>query len=129
MKHIYLTVRENGDNWVVTAMRARHFEGMVFSQMPDKNLEGEKGYFKLDFEYFPKGKYVGEMKMQGSVSLHIYETSLQELKELAEIEEEATERMVEAKKVVEKEREEYFKKLNTHLEQEDMMGGEGGEYV
>lgn len=126
---IYLSVRENYDNWVVTAMRARNLERMIFSQMPEKYLEGESGHYKLDFEYSPLGEYIGEMKRQGFASLQIFETSLQELKELAEIEEQALERMATRAMEVEKERKDYFRKNNAILQQEDMAGGEGGEYV
>lgn len=129
MKKIYLAVRENYDNWVVTAMRERNSERFIFSQMPERDLKGEKGHFKLDFEYTPQGEYVGEMKRQGSKSLYIYETSLQELRELAEIEKHAIERMAKKAMEVAKEREEYFQKNNARLEKEDLAGGEGGEYV
>ena len=125
MTNIYLTVRENFDSWVVTAMREMNRERMLFSQMPEKYLGGERGHFKLDFEYAPKGEFMGEMKRQGSKPLHIYKTSLQELRELAEIEECAIERMAKKAMEVEKERESYFQKNNAMLQQEDMAGGEG----
>ena len=122
---IYLTVRSNYDSWVVTAMREMNRERFIFSQMPERYLGGEKGHFKLDFEYAPKGEYVGEMSRQGSKPLHIYQTSLQELRELAEIEKQALERMATRAMEVEKERESYFQKNNAMLQQEDMAGGEG----
>ncbi len=129
MTKIFLSVRSNYDNWVVTAMREMNRERMLFSQMPERYLGGEKGHFKLDFEYVPKGEYVGEMSRRGSKPLHIYQTSLQELRELAEIEGKATERMATRAMEVAKEREDYFRKNNARLEKEDMAGGEGGEYV
>ena len=128
MTNIFLSVRSNYDNWVVTAMRERNRDRMIFSQMPERYLGGEKGHFKLDFEYAPKGEFVGEMSRQGSKPLHIYKTSLQELTELAEIEKEALARMEEAARLAEVEKIEYFKKLNAHLSEIDEMGGEGGEY-
>lgn len=129
MKKIYLTVRSNYDSWVVTAMEKMNSERFIFSQMSERYLEGERGHFKLDFEYAPKGEYVGEMSRRGSKPLHIYQTSLQELRELAEIEKRALERMATRAMEVEKEREDYFRKNNAMLQQEDMAGGEGGEYV